>query len=123
MSINDSSFKYVCVVCREVTSSVAFEVLIVNCEIDFINLFICNYLTLNINLFIFSCLSPNFCFPKNIYFASRREQLLMDARPQIRILNSPGKTITCYFRDTSKFLRYRTLCTSILKRGFPVKGI
>ena len=66
---------------REGTSSVAFEVLIMNCEIDSINLFIFNYLPLNINLFIFNCLTSNFCFPKNIYFASRRERLFMDARP------------------------------------------
>ena len=35
----------------EGTSSVTFEVLIINCEIDFINLFIFNYFTSNINLF------------------------------------------------------------------------
>ena len=74
-------------------SSVAFEVLIINCEIDFINLFIFNCLTSNINLFIFNCLTSNinlfnfncltsnFCFPKNISFANRRERLFMDARP------------------------------------------
>ena len=26
------------------------------------------------NLFIFNCLTSNFCFPENIFFASRREQ-------------------------------------------------
>ena len=41
--------------CRsEGTSSVAFEVLIINCEIYFINLFIFNCLALNINVFIFN---------------------------------------------------------------------
>ena len=75
------------------TSSVPFEVLLMNCEIDFtnlfmisylasnINLFIFSYLTLNINLFIFNCLASKFCFPKNTYFASRKERLFMDARP------------------------------------------
>ena len=62
-------------------SSVAFKVLIINCQIDFINLLIFNCLTLDINLFIFNCLTSNFCFPKIISFASRRERLLMDARP------------------------------------------
>ena len=74
-------------------SSVAFKVLIINCQIDFINLLIFNCLTLDINLFIFNCLmldinlfifnclTSNFCFPKIISFASRREWLLMDARP------------------------------------------
>ena len=31
--------------------------------------------------------------------------------------------MTCYLRDTNKFLRYHTLCTNILKCGFPTKGI
>ena len=53
----------------EGTSSVAFDVLIINCQIEFIN------------LFIFNCLRSNFCSPKNISFASRREWLLMNARP------------------------------------------
>ena len=77
----------------EGTSSVAFEVLIIKSEIDFINLFIFNCLTSNINLFIFICLTSNinlfifnyltsnFCFSKNILFANRRERLFMDARP------------------------------------------
>ena len=76
----------------EGTSSVAFEVLIIKWEIDFINLFIFNCLTSNVNLFIFNCLTSNinlfnfncltsnFCFPKNIFFASRRERMFMDAR-------------------------------------------
>ena len=61
--------------------SAVFEVLIIKSEIDFINLFIFNCLTSNINLFNFNCLTSNFCFPKNIFFASRREQMFMDARP------------------------------------------
>ena len=92
-------------------------------QIDFINLFIFNCLTSNINLFIFNCLTSNVCFPKNISFASRRERLFIDTCPQFRILNSPGKIMTYYLRDTNKFLRYRILCTSILKCGFPTKGI
>ena len=107
----------------ESTSSVAFEVLIINCHIEFINLLIFNCLTSNLNLFIFNCLTSNFCFPKNIYFASTRERLFMDARPYFRISTSPGKMMTCYLRETNKFLRYRILSTSILKCGFPAKCI
>ena len=107
----------------EDTSSAAFEVLIINCEIYFINLFIFKCLISNINLFNFNCFTSNICFPKNTSFANRRERLLMDARPYFRILNSSEKMITCYLRDTNKFLRYRTLCTSILKCGFLTKGI
>ena len=52
----------------EGTSRLAFEVLIVKSEIDFVNLFIFNCLTSNISLFNFNCLTWNFCFPKNIFF-------------------------------------------------------
>ena len=69
---------------REDTSSVAFEVLIMNCEEDFINLFIFNCLASNINLFIFNCLksninlfifnclTSNFCFLRNIFHKQKR---------------------------------------------------
>ena len=69
------------------------------------NLLIFNCLTSNINLFNFNCLRSNFCFPKNIFFASRRERMFMDARPQFRVFNSTGKMMTCYLRDTNKFSR------------------
>ena len=59
----------------EGTSSVVFKVLIISCEIDFINLFIFNYLMANINLFNFNCLTSIFCFLKTISFANRRTQL------------------------------------------------
>ena len=105
------------------TSSIAFEVLIIKSQIYFTNVFIFNCLTSNINLFNFNCLTSNFCFPKNIFFASRRERMFMDARPQFRVFNSTGKMMTCYLRDTNKFLRYCTLCTNILKSKFPTKVI
>ena len=99
----------------EGTLSVPFQVLIFHCQIDFINLFIFNCLTSDIyffifnclmsdiNLFFFNCLTSTFCFPKIIPFASRTEQLFMDARPQFRILNSSRKMMICYLRDTNKF--------------------
>ena len=62
------------------------------------NFLIFNFLTSSLNLFIFNCLTPNFCFPKNISFTSRREQLFINFRSQFRILNSPGKMMTCYPR-------------------------
>ena len=42
-------------VASEGTSSVAFKVLIINCQIDVMNLFIFNCLTSHINLLIFNC--------------------------------------------------------------------
>ena len=56
----------------EGTSRLAFEVLIVKSEIDFVNLFIFNCLTSNISLFNFNCLSSIFCFPKNIFFRKQK---------------------------------------------------
>ena len=110
----------------EGTSSVAFEVLIINCKICFIYLFIFNCLTLNIKLFIFKLLDVEFLFSENHAFRKQKRTAvygLMDARPQFPILNSPGKMMAGYLRDINKFLRYRTLCKSILKCGFPTKGI
>ena len=68
----------------EGTLSVAFEVLIISCEIDLINLLIFTYLTSNlhlviftcltsnINLFNFNCLTLNFCFPKKHIFRKQK---------------------------------------------------
>ena len=69
-----------------------------------------------------SNIKPQIFVFRKAYFASRKERLFMDVHTYFRILNSPGKTMT-YLRDTNKFLRYCTLCTSILKCGFPAKGI
>ena len=91
------------------TSNIAFEVLIINCQIDFINVFIFNPLTSNINLFNFNYLTSNFCFPKSISFANRRERLFMDPRPYFWVLNSPRKMMTCYLRDNIKFLPHPVL--------------
>ena len=111
---------------REGNSSVSYEVLITNCEKDFINMFIFNYLASNINLFIFNSLTLDinlsifnflmwrYCIPKNIYFASRTEWLFVDAHPYLLNLNSLQKMMACYLRDRNKFLSYRTLYTSML---------
>ena len=100
---------------REDTSSVVFEVLIMNCEIDFIiavhlQLFSVKYMFVHLQLF-----DVKFLFSEKTYLASRRKRLFMDVRPYFRILNSPRKMRTCYLQDTNKFLRYLTLCMSILK--------
>ena len=95
----------------EGTASVAFKVLIIDCHIEFIK------------LFIFNCVMSNFCFTKNISFTRSRERLFMEVRPQFQISISPGKMMTCYLQDTDTFLRYRTLCTRILKCGIPTRGI
>ena len=47
-------------------SNVAFEVLIINCQIDFIN------------FFIFNCLTSNFCFPKNHIFRKQKRMTFSD---------------------------------------------
>ena len=68
----------------EGTSSVAFEVLIINCQIYFINSFIFNCLALNIKLFIFKLLDVKFLFSENYVFRKQKKTDiygLMDARP------------------------------------------
>ena len=69
---------------RDGNSSVSYEVLIMNCEKDFINMFIFNYLASNINLFIFNSLTldinlsifnflmSRYCIPKNIFCKQKR---------------------------------------------------
>ena len=56
----------------EGTSSVAFEVLIINCQIYFINSFIFNCLTLNIKLFIFKLFDVKFLFSENHVFRKQK---------------------------------------------------
>ena len=110
----------------EGTSSVAFEVLIINCQIYFKNSFIFNCLTLNIKLFIFRFFDVKFLFSENHVFHKQKRTAVygvMDTRPQFRILNSLRKMVTCCLRYMNKFLRYRTLCKSLLKYRFPTKGI
>ena len=95
-----------------------------NCQICFINSFI--FLTLNIKIFIFKLFEVKFLFSENHVFRKKRRtdvDGVVDARPEFRILNSLGKMMTCYLRDINKFLKYRTLYKSILKCGFPTKGI
>ena len=60
---------------------------------------------------------------EHIFCKENRAAVFRDARPWFRILNSPGKMTTCFLRETDAFLRYRTLCRSILKCGFPTKAI
>ena len=66
------------------TSSVAFEVLIINCQTYFINLFIFNCLTLNIKLFLFKLFDIIFLFSENHVFCKQKRTAVyevMDAHP------------------------------------------
>ena len=101
------------------TSSAAFEVLIINCEIDFINLFIFNCLTSNINLLIFNCLTSNI----NLFNFNCLTSHLFTAVYGRAPFLSHFKLIRENLQDTNKFLSYRTLRMSILKCGFPTKSI
>ena len=68
----------------EGASSVAFEVLIINCQICFINSFIFNCLTLNIKLFIFKVFEVKFLFSENHVFRKQKRKTVygvMDACP------------------------------------------
>ena len=70
--------------CSEGTSSVSFEVLILNCQIYIKNLFILNCLTWNIKLFIFKLFDVKYLFSKNHVCCKQKKMTvygLMDARP------------------------------------------
>ena len=81
--------------CREGTSSVAFEVLIMNCKIHFINFF--NYLASNINFIIFNCLasSSDLCFPKPIFLKQKRTAFY-GCTSIVSDFKLTQKMVTCY---------------------------
>ena len=96
--------------------SVRLQLFNVKCKFIYLQLLNVKYKFIQLN-----CLTSNIFFPKNIFLASRRERIFMDARPQFRVFNSAAKMMTCYLPDTNKYLRSRTLCTNILKCKFPTK--
>ena len=54
----------------------SFEILIIGCQIDFINLFILHCLTLNVKFFIFKLFEVNFFCSKFMSFGNTREGCL-----------------------------------------------
>ena len=112
--------------CSEGTSSVSFEVLIINCQMYFINLFILNCLTLNIKLFIFKLFGVKYLCPKNHVFRKQNKTAvygLMDVASLVSDFKLTRENDDLLSLDINKFVRYRTLCKSILKCGFLTKGI
>ena len=81
----------------------------------YLNLFIFNCLTLNTKLFIFKLFDVKFLFSENHFFRKQKRTVsdFKLARENDDLLPSRH----------NKFLRYRTMCNSILKCGFPAKGI
>ena len=106
---------------NEVTSNVAFDVPIINCQILFINSFIFNCITLNMKLFIFKLFDVKFLFSENHVFRKQKRTAVYGVMDAHFLLNK--KLMTCYLRDINKFLRYDTLCKSILKCGILTKSI
>ena len=62
-------------------------------------------------------------FSEKLVFRKQKRTTAYGCESVFWILRSPGKMMTCYLQDTNKFLRYRTLRTSILNCGFPIKGV
>ena len=94
---------------NESNSSVAFQVLIINCQ------------TYIINFFSFNSLTSNFCFPKKYIFRRQKRMFVMDARLYFQIWNAPGKII-CSLRSMNNFfLRYRNLFIKATKMQIPDK--
>ena len=86
------------------------------------NLSIFNCLTSRINLQLFSDIKLP--FSKGNIFRKQRRMTAYRRRSLVSaISNSLRKIMTCYLWDTNRILRYRTLCTSILKSRFLTKRI
>ena len=72
----------------EVTSNVAFDVPIINCQILFINSFIFNCITLNMKLFIFKLFDVKLLFSENHVFRKQKSTAVygvMDARSLVSV--------------------------------------
>ena len=89
------------------------------------NLFIFNCLTLNIKLFIFKLFDVKFLFSKNHVFCKQRRTACSWSYGRASLVSDFKLTRENddLFFETNKFLRYRTLCKSMLKCGFPTKCI
>ena len=106
---------------REGTSSVAFEVLRINCKKGFINLFIFNYLASNINLLIFNCLTWDI----NLFIFNFLRQIFVFEKVYISQAEENGCLWMRVFilGKTHSRKWHRILCTSILQCRFSRKGI
>ena len=109
----------------EGTSSLAFEVLKINCQIYFINLFIFNRLTLNIKMFVFKLFDVKFLFSENHVFCKQKRTACLWSYGRASLVSNFKLTRENddLFFKTNKILRHHTLCKSILKCGLPTKGI
>ena len=77
--------------------SVAFEVLIINCQTYFMI------------FFSFNCLTSNFCFLKKKMYFPDRKHAYYGRTSLLSGLNAPVKMMTCYLWGRNKFLRYYNL--------------
>ena len=96
-------------VCSEGASTLASEVLTINCQTCFKEFFSFNYLM------------SNFSFWKRYIFRRQKITAVKTVRPYFQMLNPTRKMMT--FSRHNKVLRCRILCTNILKCEFQAKGI
>ena len=75
-----------------------------------------NYLTLNIYLFIFNLFDFRLWFSKNHIFSKQERQAVYRHASLVSYFK-----LVRYLRDINEFLRYRSLCKSILKCGLQLK--
>ena len=105
-------------------SSVAFEVLIINCQIYLMNLLIFNCFPSNM-IFSIHLFYVKFLFSENDIFPElKRAAVHVRAylASNFKLTRENDDMMTCYLRDINKFLRYCTLYKSILKCGYPTKS-
>ena len=105
-------------------SGIAFpcDLIIINCQIYLIILFIFNCLTLNTNLFILNLFYVKCLFSENQVFGKDKKMAVYGCALLVLGFEFPGRKVICYLWDLW-FLRYLTLFKSKLKCGFPTKGI
>ena len=105
------------------TSSVAFEVLIINCQAYFINLFIFTCLTLNIYLFSFNLFDVKFLFSENHIFRKQTRLAVYGCASLVSDFKLTRENDDLLSSRLCKTCYLRTLHKSILKCGFPTKSI
>ena len=106
---------------REGASSVAFEVLIINCQIYLINLFIFNCLTLNVNLSIFILFDIKLLFSENHIFRKQKRSAVFGRSSLISDFKLTRENYDLLSSWQINFLG--ALCKSILKCEFLTRGI
>ena len=120
--------KYLSTRRNESTSSATFEILIIICQIHFVNLFIFNCLTLSIKLFIFKLFDIKFLFSENHVFRNQKRTVFMDLWTRFltfgKISISTQKVFyvnkNLHYLNIAKVFKYKSNITMLLHGCNPI---